>query len=60
MIKEDTGIQLKPGELPSNRGIMNFNVSTMVGLYKAIKYNMPVIKRFVTITGDGNKNPLSL
>ena len=59
MIKEATGIVLKPGELPSNRGIMNFNVSTMVGLYKAIKYNMPVIKRFITITGDGIKNPMN-
>ena len=53
MIKSATGIQLKPGELPSNRGIINFNVSTMVGLYKAIRYNMPVIKRDITITGDG-------
>ena len=57
MIKEATGIQLKPGELPSNQGIINFNVSTMVGIYKAIKYNMPVIKRFITITGDGIKFP---
>ena len=57
MIKSATGIQLKPGELPTNRGILNFNVSTMVGIYKAIKYNMPVIKRFVTITGDGIKFP---
>ena len=53
MIKNATGIQLNPGELPSNRGIINFNVSTIVGLYKAVKYNMPVIKRFVTVTGDG-------
>lgn len=57
MIKSATGIQLKPGELPSNRGIINFNVSTMVGIYKAIKYNMPVIKRFITVTGDGIKYP---
>ena len=57
MIKSATGIQLKPGELPSNRGIINFNVSTMVGLYKAIKYNMPVIKRDITITGDGINFP---
>ncbi len=57
MIKSATGIQLKPGELPSNRGIINFNVSTMVGLYKAIKYNMPVIKRDITVTGDGINNP---
>ena len=57
MIKSATGIQLKPGELPSNRGIINFNVSTMVGIYKAIKYNMPVIKRDITVTGDGINNP---
>jgi len=57
MIKSATGIELAPGELPSNRGIINFNVSTMVGLYKAVKYNMPVIKRFITITGDGITHP---
>ena len=57
MIKSATGIQLKPGELPSNRGIINFNVSTMVGIYKAIKYNMPVIKRDITVTGDGIVSP---
>ncbi len=53
MIKSATGIQLNSGELPSNRGIMNFNVSTMVGIYKAVKYNMPVVKRDITVTGDG-------
>jgi electron transport complex protein RnfC len=57
MIKSATGIQLKPGELPSNRGIINFNASTMVGIYKAIKYNMPVIKRDITVTGDGINFP---
>ena len=29
----------------------------MVGIYKAIKYNMPVIKRDITITGDGVNFP---
>ena len=57
MIKNATGIRLKPGELPSNRGIINFNVSTMVGIYKAIKYNIAVNKRFITITGDGINYP---
>lgn len=57
MIKSATGIQLNPGELPANRGIINFNVSTMVGLYKAIRYNMPVNKRFITVTGDGIHTP---
>lgn len=57
MIKNATGIKLQTGELPSKYGILNFNVSTIVGLYKAVKYNMPVIKRFITITGDGVVNP---
>jgi len=57
MIKNATGIKLNQGELPSNRGIINFNVSTIVGLYKAVKYNMPVIKRNITITGDGINYP---
>ena len=57
MIKNATGIQLNPGELPSNRGIINFNVSTIVGIYKAIRYNIPVMKRFVTVTGDGINTP---
>ena len=60
MIKEATGIKLNPGELPSNRGIINFNVSTMVGIYKAIKYNIPVIVRNITVTGDGIKHPHNL
>ena len=57
MIRQATGIVLGQGELPSKYGIINFNVSTMVGLYKAIKYNMPVVKRHITITGDGIKYP---
>ena len=57
MIKNATGIKLKPGELPSNRGIINFNVSTIVGIYKAVKYNMPVVKRFITVTGNGINLP---
>ena len=57
MIKSATGIELQPGELPINHGILDLNVSTVVGLYKAIKYNMPVIKRDITITGDGIRFP---
>ena len=57
MIRQATGIKLEPGELPSSKGIMDFNVSTIVGLYKAIKYNMPVNKRFITVTGDGITHP---
>ena len=57
MIKNATGIQIEPGKLPADYGIINFNVSTMVGLYKAVKYNIPVNKRYITITGDGIVSP---
>ena len=57
MIKNATGIKLEPGELPTKHGILDMNVSTMVGIYKAIKYNMPVIKRDITVTGDGIMYP---
>lgn len=57
MIKNAEGIQLQPGELPANQGIINFNASTIVAIYKAVRYNMPVIKRFITISGDGIDSP---
>lgn len=57
MIKSVLGIDIQSGVLPSKYGIMDFNVSTIVGLYRAIRYNMPVLKRNFTLTGDGIKHP---
>lgn len=57
MIYQATGIRVPQGTLPSKFGILNFNVSTIVGFYKAVRYNMPVIKRMFTVTGDGIKYP---
>lgn len=53
VIKSALGIKVPAGVLPAKLGVMVFNVSTIVGLYKAIRYNMPVVKRNFTITGDG-------
>ena len=60
MIKSALGVKVPRGTLPSKLGIMNFNVSTIVGLYKAIRYNMPVVKRNFTMTGDGIKFPQNI
>ena len=57
MIKTGLGVKVPAGVLPSKLGIMVFNVSTIVGLYKAVRYNMAVVKRNFTITGDGVKVP---
>ncbi len=57
MIKSALGIDIPSGVLPAKYGIMNFNVATVVGIFKAIKYNLPVVKRYFTLTGDGIKFP---
>ncbi len=57
MIKECLGIKLKSGELPAKRGVINFNVSTVYAIYRAIKFNAPIVERNLVITGNGIKNP---
>ena len=53
VIKSALGIQVPAGVLPAKLGVMVLNVSTCVGFYKAVRYNMPVVKRNFTLTGDG-------
>ncbi|CCV64954.1 NADH oxidoreductase complex RnfABCDGE type, C subunit [Alteracholeplasma palmae J233] len=57
-IKSATGIKIPQGKITSEYGIINFNVSTLVSLYHAVKKRLPVLERFFTISGDGahNKN----
>ncbi|MCR4562498.1 MAG: RnfABCDGE type electron transport complex subunit C [Bacilli bacterium] len=57
MIKEALGVKIPSGQLPAKYGIIDFNVSTVVGIYQSVKYNMPVIERNVSVTGDGIKYP---
>lgn len=57
MIKEATGIKVPSGHLPSEYGIINFNVSTAQGIYQAVKFNRPVTDRYVSVNGDGINYP---
>ncbi len=50
-------IDVPHGELPMKYGVLGFNVSTAAGVYDAIKHNMPVTKRYFTLTGDAIKYP---
>ncbi len=54
------GIEIPHGELPMKYGVIGFNVSTAVGVFDAIKHNMPVIKRYFTMTGDAIKFPQNI
>ncbi len=55
--KSVTGIDVPVGTLPMEYGILGLNSSTIIGVYDALKYNMPVIDRYVTINGDAIKQP---
>ena len=57
MIEKATGIRLASGELPAKRGIIDFNVTSVIGIYMAVKYHQPVYERYMAIQGDGIKNP---
>ena len=57
MIRSATGIKIPSGHLPSEFGIVDFNVSTVVGIYDSVKYNRPVTDRLISITGDGIRYP---
>lgn len=51
------GIDIPHGELPMKYGVIGFNVSTCAGVFDAIKHNMPVTKRYFTLTGDAIQFP---
>lgn len=60
MIHDAAHINVKPGELPSVHGVMNFNVSTVVGICNALRYDLPVYERNITVSGDGIKHPQNM
>ena len=57
VFKNALGIDVPFGELPTKYGVIGFNVSTAVGIFDAIKHNLPVTKRHFTMTGDAIKFP---
>lgn len=57
MIKEATGIQVETGKLPASYGIIDFNISTVLGIQQSIRENKPVTERRITVTGNGIKYP---
>lgn len=57
MIKTALGIEVKPGTLPPQYGIMNVNVATAASLYWAARFNRPTVERYVSFNGDGIAEP---
>lgn len=50
------GIKIPQSELLSKYGVLNFNVSTLASIYAAVKKGLPVLERFITMSGEGIDN----
>lgn len=55
-----TGRQVPPGALPSEVGCAVFNINTTCAIFRAITQGMPVVKKVVTVSGSGVKEPKNL
>jgi Na+-translocating ferredoxin:NAD+ oxidoreductase subunit C len=57
-----TGLEVPSGSLPIDIGIVVLNVATVVAIYRAAAYGLPLTERIVTVAGDipmpGNINAL--
>lgn len=50
----------KYDRLPSEKGIIVSNISTIYAIYEALKYHKPLIERVVTFSGEGLENPKNI
>ena len=57
LIQAVTGREVTPGKLPADLGCAVFNVSTAAALSQAVYDGLPLIRRIVTVTGEGVRRP---
>ena len=57
LIKAVTGREIPPGQLPASVNCAVFNISTTAAISQAVYERIPLIRRIVTVTGDGIINP---
>ena len=60
LIKAVCNRTVPSGKLPSAVGCTIFNVDTASAIYRAVVHGMPVIRRIVTVAGDGVERPSNL
>ena len=56
LINTVTGIKVRKGELPLEKGVVVSNVSTVKAIYDAFFEGKPLIERVVTISGEEARN----
>lgn len=60
LIKSLLNREVPSGGLPLDIGVVVNNVGTAAAVAEAIKYGLPLIKRVVTVTGSGVRQPQNL
>ena len=60
LIKNITGKEIPPGQLPASVGCVVFNVETVSSICRLIKTGMPIVSRVVTVSGSAVANPKNL
>ena len=58
-IYETTGRVVEPGKLPISKGVIVFNVETILNTYYALKEKTPVCYKYLTVAG-AVKNPITV
>lgn len=53
LIHSVTGLQVPPGGLPMDAGVIVDNVGTCVAMYDMFYRGLPLVERIVTVAGDG-------
>ena len=57
LIKAITNRELNSKKLPADVGCVVVNAASTIAIYEAVAYNMPLIKRVMTITGNAAAKP---
>ncbi|MFH0883046.1 MAG: electron transport complex subunit RsxC [bacterium] len=61
LINALTGREVPPPPgLPMDVGCLVQNVGSCVAIYEAVRYNRPLIERYVTVTGSGVRKPTNV
>ena len=60
LISSVTGRQINSHILPADAGVIVLNIATVIAIYEAVKMNMPLIHRVVTLTGDAMAQPANV
>ncbi len=57
LIQAVTGRAINSQMLPADAGVVVDNVATLAAIYDAVKFNLPMMQKVITVSGDAVVNP---